>query len=452
MDIQALYKTIRQLNYFHDKKTTNIVKSETLRIIKLIDNNAIDFTVGLKKYNHSHNQSRRFIARYSSAFDEGYAVQRNLAHQISRSFRIVFPNRASMIHELFECTKVLKLMMNFTIVRFDFKGYFYTIKPKYVWDKILKDQLPEYTDKALIELFCNQIDIAYPGLEMSNVLAELLGIEFDRRLKSLIQEFGIMFYGRFVDDGIIILRERVEKDTLLHLMQKALRETYQSRKANIKCTTKFHENGSEKFKISSLDEIFCNQFTFSFLGYKFVFEFEKPAKKDLKITYGIDDKKIDKYQKRLSKVLDSCLDLNQLALVLRLYCARVVYSVDDGKVDSWKEKGFVSTYKELKMIEPEDICPSTKGALESLTYNAICNSKWKSGLPPSLSFQIQKHFRFDYLKAIQKGKTIVFDFRPGFGVEWKTLLQFVRIMGVSPANKGYRFLTKELLIKTKIGY
>lgn len=448
MDKKALFDTLRYLNYKNDQAPKAKVRSECDRIFALVEKSSIDFSKGLIKAVYSKNGRRRYVANYSSAFDEGYSVERNLAHQIARACKINFPNRALMIHELFEVTKVLSLMMNFTIVRFDFKGYFYSVKPSYIWESFLKDKLPDYVDKALIKSFCQKIDLAYPGLEMSNVMAEMAAIEFDRRLKSYVSEFGILFYGRYVDDGILILKNEVPQEQLLSCMRKALRETYKAKELSVNCTTRFHELGSSKFSINTMHDIYKSPLDLSFLGYSFRLEFKNNK---LDVEYGIDNAKLDKYKDRLTKVLKTCSNGKQCLLLLRIHLSRIVYSVKENEIDVWKERGFTSTYKELKRVK-DKILTNTQVALNTIVIDALNNSGAISLLSVPQLNAVNRGHHYNLYQTLTFGNSMIFDYHSRIGCDWKTLLSYVKIFHGSCKNIDYQVLTKELLIKTRIGY
>ena len=450
MEKKTLFETIKFLNHGHDKASNSKVRAECDRIYILSQDCTIDFTKGLTKYVYSSGGSKRFVAKYTSAFDEGYSVQRNLAHQISKACKINYPNRALMIHELFECTKIMNFMMNYTIIRFDFKGYFYSIKPKYVWDYYLNNSLPGYVDQKLIRLFCEQIDIAYPGLEMSNILAEIMGIEFDRCLKSYIQEYGILFYGRFVDDGILILKENVDKAIVLSIFKKAQRETFKSSKLHVKCTASFHKEGTPKFFVCTMKDIYRAPMGFSFLGYLFNLEYD--SKDNLVVLYGVSANKIQKYKEKLIRALNKSKNAKQCLLTLRMQCSRVVYSIKSGGIDIWKERGFPSVYKELGEVEESLILPSTKASLDSLSIDAINSSLCAGLLSLPQKYAVEHGRNYNYYYSITKRKTIIFDYHSRIGCDWRTLVKYVRTVNGSCRKADYQSLTKELLIKTNIGY
>ena len=452
MEEKALLNTLRYLNFKCDKASKIRVRSECSRIFRLAETNCVDFKKGLQKVVYSKKGKKRYVAKYTSAFDEGYSIERNLAHQISKACKINFPNRALMIHELFGIIEVLKFMMDYTIIRFDFRGYFYSIKPVYVWETLLKDTLPEYVDIDLIEKYCKSMDIAYPGLEMSNVIAELIGLEFDRRLKSYVQDYGILFYGRFVDDGVFILKKGVDEISLKKVMNKALKETYQKCGFSAKCKTKFHPSNSQKFLIKTMRDIYNSPLDFSFLGYHFHVEYNTENGNMLS-SYGIVQEKIDKYMSRLTNALKTCANGEQCMLMLRIQLSRVVYSIKEDGVDYWKERGFASIYKELREVKDDsNIILSTKSSLESLAYNALVNSGNARLLSNAQMNAVQNGKKYNLYSSIRSRNTLIFDYHTRIGYDWKTLLKHVKTMRGSCKNVDYQSLTKELLIKTKIGY
>ena len=116
-----------------------------------------------------------------------------------------FPDRSTIMQKLFDELPVLSKLQDFTIIRFDFKKYFYSISNEYVIKNVLFNYKFSREDMDYLYLFSGVNKYSCAGLSLSNTFAELLARSFDLEVKTALFEYGINFYARYVDDGIIIL-------------------------------------------------------------------------------------------------------------------------------------------------------------------------------------------------------------------------------------------------------
>lgn len=458
MDQSTLLNALKYLNYTHDRKGAAFVKKEAARIYSLVETCCVDFTQGLHKYVFSRKgEKRRCVANYESAFSDGYAMQRILAVKLKKLFRVRYPNRALMMHEFFEATKSLEKLHDFTIIRFDFKSYFYSIRLTDAWERFLKiscGKLPS-DDCSLVESYCRQIGIAYPGLEMSNVVAEILGAEFDLKIKAFFGDYGIIFYGRFVDDGVLILHKGLPEHVIRSTMNKCLRDTFSPKGWPGTCTTKYHSfnKPGSKYSSANLSQIQNGPFSFDYLGY--CFRFDKPVSgnsETCKVSYGISQAKINKFRNLLTKRLERAKTYNEIKLLIKLKCARIVYLAKDFGLMKWHEKGFASTYKELRNIGDDDWIVETTQALNSLVQQSLNDSGVFRLLTPNQIRSIEATLACQPKAAIRKGTSIILSYRKSVGISWKTLMNYVKILGCVAHTTDYHSLTKELLIFAGVGY
>lgn len=97
-------------------------------------------------------------------------------------------------------------MKNFTIVKFDFKDYFNSVSSIYTFEKYIKSNLSNRQEIDLLENFVYKTKYAYAGLPTSNAIAEIIAKEFDSIIRYTFSGKGLIFYERYIDDSILILK------------------------------------------------------------------------------------------------------------------------------------------------------------------------------------------------------------------------------------------------------
>lgn len=85
---------------------------------------------------------------------------------------------------------------------------FYTISSEYVFQKyISKCSIKRYKIE-LLENFVSKTKYAYAGLNTSNIICEIIAKYCDEALLLKFKNYGLIFYRRYIDDGILIFNKR----------------------------------------------------------------------------------------------------------------------------------------------------------------------------------------------------------------------------------------------------
>lgn len=453
---RALNHINAKINDIEHKKDENEINSIADCVLKDFQDKSYDFSqaspIVLKQ-----GSKKRLAKRFDDIFSTESILCQCIKQILDREFKIRYPNRNKISKLLFNSIGTIKHMSDFTIVKFDFKDYFNSISSVYVYEKIIKSNLSNRFENDLINKFVADTKYAFAGLQTSNVIAEIIGKLFDEEILKDFSSFGLIFYERYIDDGIIVLNEHLPenkcKDLLLNAVEKVFYDKSIQNPPN--CTT---ELNMQKFKYISKRNISSNQqSTVDFLGYKFILE---KKQKGFKIKYGITDVKKDKYKKRIETLIrlfsdDHSPDYNNLELLrhrLLAFTCREVYITKRFKSDVWRVKGFISNYGELRyLLGTEFMEPSTEKFLKDIIYSSFTNL----GLSYPYFLQGDSRNAYSLYHNMLKNKTLLFE--PHIGYSETALSNLCKKLDISIVNslgykRGYGALVRDYLIKTKVGY
>lgn len=248
---------------------------------------------------------------------------------------IKFPNRSYIMTELMNLMPILHKYYAYTIYKFDFKDFFYSISSKKSFEYICDSINLKTNEFTFLKNYTKENEELTPGIGLHNSLVELNGNNFDLEMKKAFKE-GFLYYARYVDDCILILDEKVAEDklekTVLNLMKKCF-----GNKITINLDkTEYYQSGDVNYKIN-------------YLGY--VFEKGQSAKNQFK--FGIAEKKLKKYKKQIEKIVleyDGNKDVEMLSFKLELVFKRIVYygTRKNSNKYRWQVRGISDSYKELK--------------------------------------------------------------------------------------------------------
>ena len=222
-----------------------------------------------------------------------YIVCLYLKKRIDKELNIKFPNRNKIIRLLFDTLTLLKNMQDFTIYKFDFKNFFNSISSTYVNQIYLLESTLSRAEKYFITQYCNSFKYTFSGLSLSNTLCELVARDFDNILKQKLKDFGIMFYQRYIDDCLIVSNTNIDQSTLEQLINEVITNAFYKNNILEKCKVKLNPNKCTYISKRNLSQ----PKQLKFLGYQVNFE---ESHKKTKLTYGITDEKINKYQIKYS--------------------------------------------------------------------------------------------------------------------------------------------------------
>ena len=449
---------IKKIIEYQNALLLNTERKNEAAINSLIDKISNDYDTGNFNFSNfsdvSINQMGkiRHTKMYQS-FSSEEILCIYLKRLLDRKFHIKYPNRNEYMHSLFDIVNALHNMNDFVIVRFDFEDFFNSVSSEYVFKKYIINSSMERYQSELLEKFVKSTKYAYAGLNTSNIICEIIAKHFDQLLNLKFKDSGLIFYRRYIDDGILVFYKRVSEIFCLDTINETIREIFLD--ANIKnehiCKTKLN---NPKTKYISVYDLATQNTSdkFDFLGYNF--ELTPTKKSDGRIStsfkYGITQKKIDKYTKKINDIVTDYKIHNNIELLrhqIKAFSHRTVYQINKYKTLIWKNKGFISNYQELR-YRKNLLTDETKDFLENVIINAFVNQ----GLPlPYFLTNDNSESIFNLYNNMANYKTLLF-VEP-IGISFETLAKMCTQIGITvDGSKNYDGLVRDYLIKVKVGH
>ena len=407
-------------------------------------NNYLHFSI---KQNHKMRKVKAF-----TLFSCEEALCIYLKRTLDKRYHIKYPNRTKYMHSLFDIVNALRNMNTYTIFRFDFEDYFNTVSCEYVFKKFISKESLEREQMELLRKYVSSVKYAYAGLNTSNIFCEIIAQQFDECLNRQLQNAGLIYYRRYIDDGIMIFNKPIQPADCNKIVKLALQEVYYDNTIDVsqKCTTRLNH---AKTKYISAQNIIPQGVpaSFDFLGYKFELT---PSLRNNKLTteikYGITDAKIDKYTKRIDKIIKEYKNHNDMELMrhqLKAFCCRTVYQITRYKSLIWKTKGFISNYQELR-YRLDSLTNDTESFLKNAVVDAF--NRNAVAVPYFVHRFPIKSPNYNLYYSMQKYRTLLF-VEP-IGICRNGLDKLCRQIGIYTYGKQYDGLVRDYLIKVKVGH
>lgn len=297
-------------------------------------------------------------------------VLRKISRNIIRISRIKYPNRDQLVSNI---KNMISEGVSYRVYRLDLKSFYESISTELATHSI--DQLSHLnipTRRYVNEILSNHRTQGYPGLPrglgLSAVLAELILKDFDKMASTIN---GVYYYGRFVDDILIITSFSGEEKTLISKIKKLLPTglLLNSSKQSIE----FAKNNVDPFKPPASAKRVLN---FEFLGYKFtVYEpiqekKNKPGSHFRDVCLDIADSKVNKIKTRIVRSLLAFIENKDYDLLeLRLKYLTSNFSVTDAER---QQKRLAGIYHNYWLTDPDR--SSALPILDSFLRKAIISS------------------------------------------------------------------------------
>ena len=375
-----------------------------------------------------------------------------LKRLLDRKYHVKYPNRNEYIHSLFDIVSALRNMNDFVVVKFDFTDYFNSVSSEYVYKKYISQRSFERYQNDLLALFVKQTKYAYAGLNTSNIICEIIANRFDELLSLKLQDHGLIFYRRYIDDGILVFNKRITQDDCFMIINEVIDSIFGDKSIIVskKCTTQLNMS---KTKYISILDLETNQGSdsFDFLGYEFVLTPRRDTHNKLTtdFKFGITQKKIDKYTRKVDNIVKEYKKHNDIELLrhqIKAFCCRTVYQIPKYKTLVWKTKGFIANYQELR-YRLDQLTPSTKCFMKSIVYRAF-NANTVP-LPYFLKSNNDESI-YNLYNNMEKYRTLLF-VEP-IGINKEGLKKMCKQIGVWDCNKDYDGLVRDYLIKVGVGH
>ena len=373
---------------------------------------------------------------------------------IDRCFRVRYPNRNSQVHILFGVLSAVQDMKDYVIVKFDFEDFFNSISSQYIYERYIKNSNLNRRDKDILKAFVDSCPYCYAGINTSNVFSEIIARDFDTEIRTQFAGSGLIFYERYVDDGILVFNRYISESDCINVINSAITKIFLHDSTNIayRCNTRLN---TSKFKYISRRKMGDNpgcSYSFDFLGYEFSMCISKGAKKRPSILYGITQDKIEKYSSKIDVIVKEFKDkkdMNILRHKLKSFVSRIVYRRKRYSQMIWISKGFISNYNELR-FHMSQLDEKTKLFLN----NAVIDSFGRNNL--SLPYFIESNpasSRYTLYFCLKNNKTLIFENSKQIGINLHTLRQMCSQVGVKNVEKKqYYALVREYLITVGVGH
>ena len=437
----------------------------------------LDTNVDFRKFERfvlSQGNKKRIVVKYPDLDSAENVLCQCIKQILDKAFHVKYPNRNKIARELFDVMAAIVKMSDFTIVRFDFKNFFNSISTNYVYEKIIKNKISDRLEQELIEKFSLETEYAYAGLSTSNVIAEIIALQFDEFLQKQLWNKGLIFYERYIDDGIIILNQHYEEKGIVSVLDTAVKEIFRNQSIGLdkKCKTCKTSLNRKKFSYIARREIGEHEKMFDFLGYNFTFHSESNGKMngslDISVQYGMTLEKREKYKKRVKKLIreyknsddEEKKKLELLRHQIAAFTRRTVYLTKKSNTYIWKVKGFISNYGELRdYLETDHVDKATTTFLKTMVEEAF--KEEKMALPYFMNHEKNKKAKkeefcgYNLYDNMKRNRTLLLVQHIGYNA--KSLRALCKQIDILPTDchkkwRDYDKLVREYLIKVKVGY
>lgn len=307
-------------------------------IYNRISNKQVDFENNLEKGIIKQQKKVRLIYKVNGINEE--ITLKYLKRRLDIQLNIKYANRSCIMRELFPIIENITCLGDFTIFKFDFKHFFESVEARKIFDEYVANTNLRRYEKDLLKRLTELYKYCFAGIPTSNAFIEVVANRFDQILKSKLRDRGLCFYSRYVDDGIMVFNEFVDKTYIQNMLNEAICEVF----------------NMPSVKLNADKTCYLTKYTgdlkFNYLGY----QFEKSRRGDKVIfLFGIADSKISKYQNRLDSIIKQYTKDNNIELFrhrILYYISRTVFYTNTNSrystVGKWDVSGIIENYGLLR--------------------------------------------------------------------------------------------------------
>lgn len=451
-ELQKIAEYQNALLPLHERKTEQAIKDAVDNAEKAYKDRSYNFknysTLKLRQ-----GSDRRTVKMYSP-FSSEELLCIYLKRVLDKKYHISYPNRNTFIRSLFDTIYGLKDMSDYVIFKFDFSDFFNSVSSVYVYQKYIKEVGLERFQSELLREFVESTEYAYAGLNTSNILCEIAAKSFDSLVMQKFKDAGLILYKRYVDDGIIIFNRYISKDDCVACIQDAIKEAFYDCASANAASCKVELNSGKTAYIARRNMVVGgNASEFDFLGYVFVLNAKIGGKTEkTEFQYGITDKKILKYTKRINAIVREYNEAPQKNMELlrhqiKAFTHRTVYRINRYKSVIWKSKGFLSNYCELR-FHMDELTPKTEKFLKEVVRDAFAING--VALPYFMTNKDGESI-YSLYNNMRKYRTLLLV--EMIGIDCGTLKKMCSQVGIDvTTGKGYDGLVRDYLIKVKVGH
>lgn len=295
------------------------------------------FSSGLKEFRLGNKKG------YGFGDTSDTLIARLLAKNIRTSYPAAQSNRQFLISN---AVSIMKECLSYNVFRYDIQKFYESIDRKLLLEKITADGTCTWQTILLIEKLFHILDIydipGLPrGLSISGALAEFRLLDFDQSIR---HDNDVFFYGRFVDDILVVTSERRSREAFDHFVSEMLPEElvlHDGEKRSFIPVPAIHAAKNKNEPIQKIHEL-------SYLGYKI--GISNNSTKDIvlgasrrEVRVDISDNKIKKLQDRLIKSFASYIASSRKPNDFRLLKDRIRAITGNYEIRDPSTKIFIKT-------------------------------------------------------------------------------------------------------------
>ncbi|MEG1205891.1 MAG: reverse transcriptase domain-containing protein [Oscillospiraceae bacterium] len=399
-------KILRNSNYSLSDEDINRLSNLHYENIK---SGNYDFTKFNKKVLTQRGQTgKKYRTVYS--FDKGTTENILCEYfkiKLDNAFDIRYADRKKIMKILFNTLPVIKDLNDFVIVRFDFKSFFDSVSTNLIFDEYIQMSAMKRSDKDYFQEFCNVFSYCYAGLQTSNAMTEIVSSNFDKVFRAKLNEYGIVFFERYVDDVLVILTSYVSEADFLKLLEDSIFSVFK------KCKVKINPRKFNYISRRTLPQTIM----FDFLGYNFTIN--KSNRNTPEFEFGITPSKIKKYRSKIRQTLIEYKKDGNLELLrhrMKVFSCRVVYSIvlhDD--YCTWITKGLTDNYGELR-FHLKNLDAMTVSFLKNAYYNEMRSLGVPIPYFMAKGPRIHDESIYNLYSNLKRNRSLVFDERVGIKI------------------------------------
>lgn len=353
-----LYRLLREVK----NNKNEMVRNHLKRISNKISERKFKFS--LTKSGNQINGKDVFV---TGSCVDSFFTEKQIQKNIKYTYGVKQADRDLIVPQL---RSVLDNKFPKIILKTDIKSFYETIDRELLLKKLNKSPILSLTTRKVIARLLESYkeesgaDLGIPrGVGVSAYLAELYMQNFDAEIESFPN---LIFYARYVDDIVIVLSPQPGKSSqdYLDIIESLLKQEKLSLN---------HLRGKTKALDFTLTN---NNFVFDYLGYKFKCSGGK-------IELDLADKKLSKYQTRISDVITAYKKhcIKQPRKARRELLLRLKFLTYNTKLSNNKGNAMVGIYNSNRWITSSSYLQKLDNRLHGLA-NSIAN--------PSLVSRISK--------------------------------------------------------------
>ena len=315
-------------------------------------------------------------------------------------------------------------MHDFVIIRADFRDFFNSILTRHVYDEYIRDSELRRSDKDILVQYVDTFEYCYAGLCLSNEMAEIVCRDFDRLVKARLEQYGVFFYERYVDDMFIMLKSYIDKDVFLGIVDGAIHEVFGRCPVCLSMApSKFSYITHRDLQKSAITSATTTE-KLIFLGYEFFIDYNSNGKNHISFRYGISEKKRERYRHLIEPAFIDYSkngDIELLRQRIKTFSTRIVISRSlANKRVEWLTKGITANYGELR-YHMDELDSDTEAYLKNLFAYII--DEYSITTPYYLT-DSSANSVYNLYSNMKRNRSIVFDKK--IGVQRQDLVRWIR--------------------------